>query len=73
MIEYDERFILMKRQIESLQNAVKFYQEQLDNNNKKINNLQEMVVNMSTQLQTLTQNVAILKVTSMGHGSTVRV
>jgi|WetSurSiteA1Bulk_404760.scaffolds.fasta_scaffold02879_3 hypothetical protein len=73
MNEYDERFTLMRRQIEGLQGAIKFYQERRDIDAKLISQLQSTVSELTTQMQIITQSVAILKARTMGHGSTVGV
>jgi hypothetical protein len=69
---YDERIVVMRRQIEGLQGAMKFYQEKRDIDAKLISQLQSTVSELTTQLQSIAQNVAILRATTMGHGSTVK-
>jgi hypothetical protein len=70
MSDYNETLLLAKRNIEAMNEGMKFFEAQRVADKQRVEQLQETVTQMVQQIQNLTVQVAMLRVQSLGNGAT---
>jgi hypothetical protein len=70
MSDYNETLLLAKRNIEAMNEGMKFFEAQRVRDRDQVQQLQATVAQLMEQVQKLTIDVALLRARAQGHGAT---